>query len=139
MKRIPTEEDRAASAPPPVSSPDETTPCACGVAGCAHGADGHACEPLPDEELLYDLADLFKVFSDTTRIKLLYALMGRELCVADLAETVGATQSAVSHQLRTLKQAHLVRAQRDGKNVIYSLADDHVHSILDQGMTHVCE
>lgn len=96
-------------------------------------------EPLPDDELLYDLADLFKVFSDTTRIKLLYALMDRELCVADLADSVGATQSAVSHQLRTLKQAHLVRAKRDGKNVIYSLADDHVYSILDQGMSHVCE
>lgn len=96
-------------------------------------------EPLPADELLYDLADLFKVFSDTTRIKLLYALMDDGLCVAQLAETVGASTSAVSHQLRTLKQARLVKARRDGKNVIYSLADGHVHSILEQGMDHVCE
>ncbi len=94
---------------------------------------------MPDEELLYDLADLFKVFADTTRIKILYALMVRELCVADLAEEIGATQSAVSHQLRTLKQSRLVRAKRDGKNVIYSLSDDHVYTMLAQGMTHICE
>ena len=94
---------------------------------------------LRDEELLYDLADLFKVFSDTTRIKILYALMGRELCVADIAEETGSTQSAVSHQLRTLKQARLVRFQRDGRNVLYSLADDHVYTMLSQGMTHICE
>lgn len=94
---------------------------------------------MPDEELLYDLADLFKVFGDTTRIKILYALMGKELCVADLAEAIGATQSAVSHQLRTLKQSRLVRAKRDGKNVIYSLSDDHVYTMLAQGMTHICE
>lgn len=94
---------------------------------------------MPDEELLYDLADLFKVFGDTTRIKILYALMGKDLCVAEIAETIGATQSAVSHQLRTLKQARLVRFQRDGKNVIYSLADDHVYTVLSQGMNHICE
>ena len=69
-------------------------------------------EDLPDEELLYDLADLFKVFSDTTRIKILYALMGRELCVADIAEATATSQSAVSHQLRTLKQSHLVKFRR---------------------------
>ncbi|MGI6590790.1 MAG: ArsR/SmtB family transcription factor [Eggerthellaceae bacterium] len=94
---------------------------------------------LPDEELLYDLADLFKVFSDTTRIKILYALMGKELRVGEIAEVIGATQSAVSHQLRTLKQAHLVKFSRDGKNVLYSLADDHVITMLAQGLTHVCE
>lgn len=94
---------------------------------------------MPDEELLYDLADLFKVFGDTTRIKILYALMAQDLCVADLAEAIGATQSAVSHQLRTLKQSRLVRAKRDGKNVIYSLSDGHVHTMLAQGMTHICE
>ncbi|MDR4016015.1 MAG: metalloregulator ArsR/SmtB family transcription factor [Eggerthellaceae bacterium] len=94
---------------------------------------------MPDEELLYDLADLFKVFGDTTRIKILYALMAKDQCVADLAEEIGATQSAVSHQLRTLKQSRLVRAKRDGKNVIYSLSDDHVHTMLAQGMTHICE
>ena len=96
-------------------------------------------EGLPDEELLYDLADLFKVFSDTTRIKILYSLMAGELCVADIAEAVGATQSAVSHQLRILKQARLVKFQRDGKNVLYSLSDDHVYTMLSQGLTHICE
>lgn len=94
---------------------------------------------MPDEELLYDLADFFKTFGDTTRVKILYVLMEQDLCVADLAEAIGATQSAVSHQLRTLKQSRLVRAKREGKNVVYSLSDDHVHSILDQGMTHICE
>ena len=94
---------------------------------------------MPDEEMLYDLADLFKVFADTTRIKILYALMQQDRCVADIAELIGATQSAVSHQLRTLKQAHLVKFQRDGKNIIYSLADDHVYTVLDQGMNHICE
>ena len=94
---------------------------------------------MPDEELLYDLADLFKVFADTTRIKMLYALLDSPLCVADIAETVGATQSAVSHQLRILKQAHLVKFQRDGKSIIYSLSDDHVHTMLAQGMENICE
>lgn len=94
---------------------------------------------LPDEEILYDLADLFKVFSDTTRIKILFALMNGGLCVADIAETVGASQSAVSHQLRILKTSRLVKFQRDGKNVVYSLSDDHVHTMLAQGMNHVCE
>lgn len=92
-----------------------------------------------DEEILYDLADLFKVFSDTTRIKILFALMDKDLCVADIAETIGVSQSAVSHQLRILKQARLVKFQREGKNVIYALSDDHVHTMLDQGMTHICE
>ena len=91
-------------------------------------------EDLPDEELLYDLADLFKVFSDTTRIKILYALMGKNLCVADLAELIGAT-----HQLRTLKSSHLVKFRRDGRNILYSLADDHVYTMLNQGMSHICE
>ena len=91
------------------------------------------------EELLYDLADLFKVFSDTTRIKILYALMGRELCVADIAEATATSQSAVSHQLRTLKQSHLVKFRRDGRNILYSLADDHVYTMLNQGMSHICE
>ena len=90
-------------------------------------------EDLPDEELLYDLADLFKVFSDTTRI------MGRELCVADIAEATETSQSAVSHQLRTLKQSHLVKFRRDGRNILYSLADDHVYTMLNQGMSHICE
>jgi DNA-binding transcriptional ArsR family regulator len=96
-------------------------------------------ETMPDDELLYELADLFKVFSDTTRIKILYALMQQGRCVAEISELVGATQSAVSHQLRQLKAAHLVKFKRDGKNVIYSLADAHVYSMLAQGLTHICE
>ena len=96
-------------------------------------------ETLPEEEILYDLADLFKVFSDTTRIKILYSLMSGERCVADIAEAVGATQSAVSHQLRILKASRLVKFQRDGKNVLYSLSDDHVYTMLSQGLTHICE
>lgn len=108
--------------------------CSCGCGDVEETLDA-----MPDEELLYDLADLFKVFGDTTRIKILYALMAKDQCVADLAEEIGATQSAVSHQLRTLKQSRLVRAKRDGKNVIYSLSDGHVHTMLAQGMTHICE
>lgn len=108
---------------------------------CGRNREETSClfDEMPDEELLYDLADLFKVFADTTRIKILYALMGHSRCVADIAEIVGATQSAVSHQLRTLKQARLVKFQRDGKNVIYSLSDNHVYTMLAQGMTHICE
>ncbi len=119
------------------------------IVGCAHmdscvfnGAQDDAkClfESMPEDEILYDLADLFKVFADTTRIKILYALMEKERCVADISELVNATQSAVSHQLRILKQSHLVKFQRDGKNVIYSLADDHVYTMLAQGLSHICE
>ena len=110
--------------------------CPC---GCNREETRDLFDTMPDEELLYDLADLFKVFADTTRIKILYALMQKDLCVADIAEIIGASQSAVSHQLRSLKQARLVRFQRDGKNIIYSLADDHVYTMLAQGMTHICE
>lgn len=94
---------------------------------------------LPDDELLYDLADLFKVFGDTTRIKILYSLMEEELPVSAIAETVGVSQSAVSHQLRSLKQAHLVKFRKEGKQIIYSLSDDHVYTMLSQGLTHICE
>lgn len=94
---------------------------------------------MPSEEMLYDLADLFKVFADTTRIKILYALMDGDMCVADIAEVVDVTQSAVSHQLRSMKQAHLVKFRRDGKQIIYSLSDDHVYTMLAQGLSHICE
>lgn len=108
--------------------------------GCPVCGEGECdCSEMPDEELLYDLADLFKVFGDTTRIKILYALMPAEKSVAAIAEAIGASQSAVSHQLRALKQARLVRFRRDGKQVIYSLADDHVHTMIAQGMVHICE
>lgn len=94
---------------------------------------------LPEEEALYDLAQLFKIFGDNTRIKILYALLESELCVCDLEEVVGISQSAVSHQLRTLKASKLVKFRREGKTVYYSLADEHVFRILNQGMEHVCE
>lgn len=94
---------------------------------------------MPDEERLYELADLFKIFADTTRIKILYALMNQELCVAHIAEAVGATQSAVSHQLRILKRARLVKFRREGRSLIYSLSDNHVHTVLAEGMDHICE
>ena len=94
---------------------------------------------LPADEVLYDLAELFKIFGDSTRIKLLYALYESELCVCDLADVLGLTQSAVSHQLRLLKSSKRVKFRRDGKTVFYSLADDHVVRILSQGMEHLEE
>ena len=106
---------------------------------CEECATEFDIECMPEEEVLYELADLFKVFADTTRIKILYALMSKALSVNDLSQSICATQSAVSHQLRILKQAHLVKFQRSGKSVIYSLSDKHVYTILAQGMTHICE
>ncbi|HJG86147.1 metalloregulator ArsR/SmtB family transcription factor [Pseudoflavonifractor capillosus] len=94
---------------------------------------------MPDEEILYDLAELFKIFGDSTRIKILYVLFEAEMCVCDIAQLLNMTQSAISHQLRALKQSKLVKYRREGKTVFYSLADDHVRSILDQGMEHVAE
>ena len=94
---------------------------------------------LPEQEQLLRLADLFKVFGDGTRIRILYVLLEAEVCVCDLATLLGMTQSAVSHQLRILKQASLIKARRDGKTVFYSLADDHVRTIIDQGMNHIEE
>ena len=94
---------------------------------------------MPDEERLYDLAELFKVFGDTTRIRILYVLFESEMCVCDIAELLNMTQSAISHQLRVLKQARLVRSRRDGKTVFYSLDDDHVRTIIGQGMEHLEE
>jgi DNA-binding transcriptional ArsR family regulator len=96
-------------------------------------------EVMPEEENLYDLAELFKVFGDTTRIKLLWALDKEEMCVCDLAILLNMTQSAVSHQLRVLKQARLVKFRRDGKNVYYSLDDDHVKLMFEQGLLHINE
>lgn len=94
---------------------------------------------MPSDEVLYDLAELFKVFGDSTRIKILYALFEAELCVCDIAQLLSLTQSAVSHQLRVLKTNKLVTFRKEGKTVFYSLADDHVRSILGQGMEHVQE
>ncbi len=94
---------------------------------------------MPDEEELYDLAELFKVFGDSTRIKILYVLLEAEVCVCDLAAALNMTQSAVSHQLRILKQNKLVKSRREGKSIFYSLADGHVRTIIDQGREHIEE
>ena len=107
---------------------------------CTHEAgEGHIEVCMPDTDDLYDLAELFKVFGDSTRVRILYALFDRRLCVCELAEALGMTLSAISHQLRVLKQADLVRFEREGKTVYYSLADNHVRSILGCGMEHIRE
>ncbi len=94
---------------------------------------------MPDEENLLDLADLFKVFGDSTRVKILCALFESEMCVCDIAALLGMTKSAISHQLRILKESNLIKNRRDGKVVYYSLNDDHVKNIFDQGLAHVSE
>ncbi|MBO3446210.1 MULTISPECIES: ArsR/SmtB family transcription factor [Clostridia] len=94
---------------------------------------------MPQEEMLYDLAELFKVFGDTTRVKILYALFANEMCVCDIADLLGMTQSAISHQLRVLKQARLVKFRKEGKTVYYSLDDSHISQIFDCGLNHIKE
>ena len=94
---------------------------------------------MPKDEVLYDLADFFKIFGDSTRIKILYALFSSEMCVQDLAELLNMNQSAISHQLRILKQAGLVKYRKDGKYIFYSLDDEHVTQIVAQGMAHLSE
>lgn len=120
---------------------------------CAYAADIDRCDcnsihesviidvrkNMPDEENLLDLSELFKVFGDSTRVKILYALLQAEMCVCDIAVLLGMTKSSISHQLRILKQSKLVKYRKDGKVVYYSLADDHVTNIFDQGLRHVCE
>lgn len=98
-----------------------------------------ALSKMPKEEILYDLAELFKVFGDTTRVKILCTLFESEMCVCDIAELLKMTQSAISHQLRVLKSAKLVKNRKAGKVVYYSLADEHVIRIFDQGLAHVTE
>ena len=94
---------------------------------------------MPEEDTLYNLTELFRVFGDSTRIRILYALFQSELCVCDIASILGLSQSAVSHQLRALKAARLVKSRREGKTVFYALADSHVKTIIDQGLEHVSE
>lgn len=94
---------------------------------------------MPKEEMLYDLAELFKVFGDTTRVKILYALFANEMCVCDIADLLGMTHSAISHQLRVLKQARLVKFRKEGKTVYYSLDDSHISQIFDCGLNHIQE
>ena len=96
-------------------------------------------ETIPEENELYDLAELFKVFGDSTRIRILFVLFEAEVCVCDLAEALGMTQSAISHQLRILKQNKLVKNRREGKSIFYSLADEHVRTIIAQGCEHIEE
>ena len=107
---------------------------------CTHAAIIQQVEPdMPEEEKLYDLAELFKIFGDSTRIRILYVLFEAEMCVCDIAEVLHMTQSAIPHQLRLLKQAKLVKNRREGKTVYYALADDHVRTIIFQGMEHIEE
>ena len=94
---------------------------------------------MPAEDDLDDLADFFKIFGDTTRIKILYVLLCSEMCVCDLAQILNMTQSAISHQLRVLKQMDLVKSRREGKTIFYSLADGHITTILSQGLDHIQE
>lgn len=96
-------------------------------------------ENLPDEMTLYDLSELFKVFGDSSRIRILLVLLEHEVCVCDLAQALQMTQPAVSYQLKILKQNHLVTSRREGKSVFYSLADDHVKTIIAQGLEHIQE
>ena len=94
---------------------------------------------MPDEDSLFALADLYKIFGDSTRLRILYVLYETELCVCDIAELCGMTVSAISHQLRILKQSRLIKYRKSGKSVFYSLADEHVSLILEKGMEHICE
>ena len=96
-------------------------------------------ENMPDEDTLFDLAELFKIFGDSTRIKILFSLLGRELSVGEISEILGMTQSAISHQLRILKANALVKFRREGKSLIYALSDDHVSKILNMGLEHIEE
>ena len=114
------------------------------VCGCGHSHTDHLSlinmlKDIPPEEELYDLADFFKVFGDCTRIRILCALLYSEMCVSEIGEALDMTQSAISHQLRVLKQAKLVKNRREGKTIFYSLSDDHIISILSQGLEHIEE
>ena len=117
---------------------------ACAPAVCPPGHEHEAIlrkvrQELPTDELLCDLADLFKLFGDTTRVKILFALLETEMCVCAIAELLGMTQSAISHQLRILKDANLVANRREGKTIYYFLSDDHVRTIIAQGFEHLIE
>ena len=107
---------------------------------CVHDAIvEHVKHNMPNEDVLFDLSELFKLFGDSTRIRILYCLFANEMCVCDIATLLQMTQSAISHQLAVLKRSKLVSARREGKTVFYALADDHVRSIINQGIEHVTE
>ena len=110
------------------------------VAGTEDAAEiKEVTDALPDEDTLDELEELFKIFGDSTRIKILYALHIKEMCVMDISLALGMSQSAISHQLRVLRQTRLIRSRRDGKNIYYSLADEHVHTIISMGLEHIEE
>ena len=118
--------------------PRKEAPC-CGYMHLHEEIIQRVNEEMPGDEALFDLAELFKIFGDTPRIRILYALFEAEMCVCDIAQLLGMTQSAISHQLQVLKKSKLVKYRRQGKTVFYSLADAHVRAILGQGMEHVSE
>ncbi len=114
------------------------------IIGCGHTeVHEHVIEQvemhMPPQEELDDLAELFKVFGDVTRLRILFVLFEAEVCVCDLANALGMTQSAISHQLKTLKQSKLVKSRREGKSIFYSLADSHVRTMIAQGLEHIEE
>ncbi len=111
----------------------------CNCTGEKLHTNRHLLVNLPDEEILYDIAELFKVFGDSTRVRILYALIDGEMCVCDIASLLNMSQSAISHQLRVLKQSRLVKYRRNGKIVYYTLCDEHIQTILNMGMDHVLE
>lgn len=114
-------------------------PITCQDCHVHHDLLDKAARLMPDDQRLFDLAEIFKVFGDSTRVRIMYALMPGEMCVCDISELLGMSQSAISHQLRLLKNHRLVRSRREGKSVFYALDDDHIVSILFQGMEHVRE
>lgn len=99
----------------------------------------HVKSCMPEEEPVYEVSELFKVFGDSTRARIICALNISEMCVCDLSEVLGMSQSAISHQLRILKQARIVRNRREGKSVIYSLADNHIHKLFQVAFEHIME
>lgn len=118
--------------------PNNKAPC-CGYMHLHEEVVRRVEAEMPGEEALFDLAELFKVFGDSTRIRILYLLFESEMCVCDIAQLLGMTQSAISHQLQVLKKSKLVKYRREGKTVFYSLADAHVRTIIGQGMEHISE
>ena len=122
-----------------MADPKQDSAPACEYLNVHEDAVAQVLAALPDDETLYDLSELFRVFGDSTRIKILYVLFESELCVCDIADLLGLTQSAISHQLRVLRSSKLVKFRRDGKTLYYSLADEHVCRIISQGMEHVEE
>jgi ArsR family transcriptional regulator len=122
---------------PKKRTPDVESVCRCGL--IHEDVVAEVREKMPDETVLLDLADLFKVFGDSTRVGILCALLRAEMCVCDIAALLGMSKSAISHQLRTLRQTRLVKYRREGKVVYYSLQDEHVGTIFDQGLLHVLE